>query len=107
MGKAGAFSGGYALTAMQDRYGANGANPTHDQLIKAGQLPFWVASSLAIVAALLAYFGLPEVGQDTIDYEDERFRAYLESHGYDTTKMGLVSSSSTEAIVSDDAKIAA
>jgi hypothetical protein len=104
MGKIGAFSGGYALTAMQDLYHANDANPTHDQLVKAGQLPFWVASSLAIIAALLAWFGLPEVGQDTIDYEDVRFRAYLVSHGYDVTQMGLEASSSTETIVTEDGK---
>lgn len=99
MGKIGAFSGGYALTAMQDRYGANGPNPSHSDLIKAGQLPFWVASSMAIFAALLAFFGLPEVGQNTIDHEDVRFREFLVSHGYDISKMGLEASSSTEAIV--------
>jgi hypothetical protein len=104
MGKIGAFSGGYALVAMQDIYSGNSPDATHHQLIKAGQLPFWVASSLAIVAALLAFFGLPEIGQDTIDLEDERFRAYLVSNGYDISKMGLQPSSSTEAIITEEGK---
>jgi hypothetical protein len=38
---------------------------------------------------LLAYFCLPNIGQDTIDEENKRFRAYLERHGYDTSTMGL------------------
>lgn len=98
MGKIGAFSGGYALNAMQNLYNGNSPTATHAELIKAGQLPFYVASAMALVAAAIAWFGLPEVGQDTIDLEDVRFREFLEANGYDTTQMGL-QSESTENIV--------
>lgn len=50
---------------------------------------FWVASSLALFAAAIAWFFLPEINQDTIDFEDRRFRAYLQDNGYDTSRMGL------------------
>lgn len=57
--------------------------------LEAGQHPFWIASSLAIFAAIVAFVGLPVIGQDTIDYEDVRFREYLTAHGYDTSLMGI------------------
>lgn len=63
------------------------ANASND--IQAGQHPFWIASSLAIFAAFVGFIGLPSIGQDTIDYEDVRFREYLVSHGYDTSGMGI------------------
>ena len=31
---------------------------------------------------------LPHIGQDTIEEEDIKFRAYLEEHGWDTSGMG-------------------
>ena len=99
MGKIGAFSGSYALDSLQKRAG--------DNTVKAGQDPFWVASTLALFAGVLAWFCLPNVGQDTIDEEDVKFREYLALHGYDTSKMGL-QTTSTEAIVTDtDHKLAA
>jgi len=90
MGKIGAFSGSYALATLQKNAGTN--------KVKAGQDPFWVASTLALFAAGVAWFCLPNVGQDTIDEEDIRFREYLMANGYDTSKMGL-QGTSTEAIV--------
>lgn len=80
MGKIGAFAGTYAFTTIE----ADGHTAT-----EMGQYPFWVASSLALVSAALALFCLPHIGQDTIDFEDKRFRAYLEEHGYDTSTMGI------------------
>lgn len=32
---------------------------------------------------------MPEIGQDTIDAEDKKFREYLESNGYNTKLMGF------------------
>jgi hypothetical protein len=80
VGKIGAFAGSYALDALQKAAG--------DDEIAAGRNPFFVASTLAFVAAGLVLL-LPHIGQDTIDAEDINFRAYLSSHGYDTSKMGL------------------
>jgi len=92
-GKIGAFSGSYALNAIQKNAGAN--------KLKAGQDPFWVASTLALFAAALAWFCLPTIGQDTIDEEDIKFRVYLEENGYDTSKMGLQVPGSQEGLVEE------
>jgi hypothetical protein len=98
MGKIGAFSGSYALNSLQQNAG--------EDLVKAGQDPFWVASTLAVFAGALAWFCLPNVGQDTIDEEDIKFREFLISNGYDTSKMGL-QTPSTEAITAGENKVTA
>lgn len=56
---------------------------------RSGQDPFFVGSALAIFSGFLAVFCLPKIDQDTIEFEDQRFRAYLAENGYDTSKMGL------------------
>lgn len=48
-----------------------------------------MASPLCVFAAFLAFFCLPEIGQDTIDAEDKKFREYLEGNGYNTKLMGF------------------
>jgi hypothetical protein len=83
-GKIGAFAGSYALDAIQKAAGAD--------RVAAGRNPFFVASSLAFLAAGLVLL-LPHIGQDTIDQEDIKFREYLLANGYDTSKMGLGSAS--------------
>jgi hypothetical protein len=87
-GKIGAFAGSYALDAIQKAAG--------DDVIAAGRNPFFVASSLAFLAAGLVLL-LPHIGQDTIDQEDVKFREYLTANGYDTSKMGLESASMTSS----------
>ncbi|KAJ5225582.1 Glycerophosphodiester transporter GIT2 [Penicillium chermesinum] len=57
--------------------------------VEKGQHPFFISSALCIFSAVVAFFLLPTINQDTITHEDERFRAYLEEHGYDTTSMGV------------------
>jgi MFS family permease len=79
-GKVGAFVGSYVFPIIEN----NAPNAT-----RSGQDPFFVGSALAIFSGLLAIFCLPKIDQDTIEYEDTRFRAYLAENGYDTTKMGL------------------
>lgn len=86
IGKIGAFVGTYILPLIQDAAG--------DNKVKAAQDPFWVASSLAVLALILAWF-IPVIGQDTIHEEDARFRAYLESKGWDTNQLGLDSKDSS------------
>lgn len=81
MGKIGAFAGSYALDALQRNAGGAGT-------IAGGRNPFFVASALAFLSGGLVLL-LPHIGQDTIDMEDVKFREYLASHGYDTSKMGL------------------
>ncbi|KAF2801096.1 MFS general substrate transporter [Melanomma pulvis-pyrius CBS 109.77] len=89
IGKIGAFSGSYALDSIQRAAG--------DDVIAAGRNPFFVASTLAFVAAGLVFL-LPHIGQDTIDTEDVKFREYLAGHGYDTSKMGLGSVASVSEV---------
>ncbi|KAL2363110.1 hypothetical protein RJZ56_003962 [Blastomyces dermatitidis] len=79
IGKVGAFVGTYVFPIIQ----ARAPNP-----LRAGQDPFFVASSMCVVSAFIALFLLPNIGQDTITIEDVRFRQYLEKHGYDTSTMG-------------------
>jgi len=80
MGKVGAFIGNYLYPILVADAGSDA--------VKGQQLPFFVASSLCILSAFLAFFCLPEIGQDTIDAEDARFRVYLAENGYDVGRMG-------------------
>jgi hypothetical protein len=54
------------------------------------QYPFYVSSSFCLLSAVLVIFCLPHIGQDTIQHEDARFRAFLESKGWDTSQLGLL-----------------
>ncbi|MCJ1312540.1 hypothetical protein MMC25_006214 [Agyrium rufum] len=82
-GKIGAFVGSYLFPIIQ-RNAPGGASSN-----AAGQYPFYVASSLCLFSAFLAFFFLPHIGQDTITSEDIKFRAYLAKNGFDVSKMGL------------------
>lgn len=81
VGKIGAFVGTFVFPYI---IAAGGDSET-----LSAQYPFYVSGSLCIVSGLLAAFCLPNIGQDTITVEDERFRAYLEQNGYDTRQLGL------------------
>jgi len=80
IGKVGAFIGNYLYPLLVDDAGSD--------TIKGNQYPFWVAGSLCCVSAVLAFFFLPEIGQDTIDHEDARFRQYLIDNSYDVSHLG-------------------
>ncbi|CAK7264407.1 glycerophosphoinositol permease [Sporothrix epigloea] len=90
IGKIGAFVGTYIYPYIEAA-GGDDANAS-------AQYPFYVSSSLSILSALLALFLLPNVGQDTIQYEDARFRRYLEENGWDTTQLGLHKEASIEQV---------
>ncbi|CAI7661300.1 Glycerophosphodiester transporter GIT2 [Penicillium manginii] len=79
IGKIGAFVGTYVFPIIQK----NAPNTT-----RAGQDPFFVSSALCILSAALAVFLLPTINQDTVTFEDARFREYLTQNGYDTSTMG-------------------
>ncbi|KAG8532887.1 uncharacterized protein KY384_002765 [Bacidia gigantensis] len=81
-GKIGAFVGTYLFPIIQSNA------PGGEDSVRGGQDPFFVSSSLCIFSAFLAFFLLPNIGQDTITSEDLKFRAYLEQHGWDTSQMG-------------------
>jgi MFS family permease len=92
-GKIGAFIGTKTLVLLYNNYYDAG------KTIKAVQYPFFIAASLCVFSSMLALFLLPHIGQDTIEEEDAKFRVYLEQNGYDTSRMGLEPSESTENIV--------
>jgi MFS family permease len=80
-GKIGAFVGSYVFPIIQNDGGG-------EDTLNGKQYPFYVAGALCFVAAGLVML-LPHIGQDTIQEEDARFRAYLDLHGWDTSSMGL------------------
>lgn len=84
MGKIGAYIGSYCTPAIKN---SAGPNTTEFKIVR-GQRPFWVASSIAIFAGLIALFFLPDINQDSIEQEDVKFREYLHSHGFDTSTLG-------------------
>ena len=90
IGKIGAFVGTHVLDILYTRY--EDSDP-----IKAGQYPFFISSALCIFSAAVAFFLLPEIGQDTIDKEDAAFREYLAANGYDVTQLGLLTGVSVES----------
>ena len=95
-GKIGAFVGTYVFPDIAADGGSN--------VVKQGQYPFWVASSLCVLSAALAIFCVPHIGQDTIEEEDRRFRQYLLEQGYDTSMLGLKTVDS-EASFGDQAAV--
>ncbi|TID19196.1 hypothetical protein CANINC_003766 [Pichia inconspicua] len=78
IGKVGAFVGTYVFPTFQSRYPG----------IKGYQVPFWLASSLAVFAGLLALFCLPPVDQEAMQREDINFLQYLSDNGFDITTLG-------------------
>jgi MFS family permease len=87
-GKIGAFVGTYIFPYIEKAGGSN-TNAT-------AQYPFYVSSALCVLSAIIVLFGLPHIGQDTITTEDIKFRAYLESKGWDTNQLGLLKGESVE-----------
>ncbi|KAI1814293.1 MFS general substrate transporter [Poronia punctata] len=89
VGKVGAFIGVYIFPYIQ----AAGGNSNAQY-----QYPFYVSSSLCILAAALAFFCLPHIGQDTITLEDEKFREYLTANGWDVRQLGLKAGESIDSL---------
>jgi hypothetical protein len=79
LGKVGAFIGNYIFPHIMAAGGSS--------VIKQGQYPFYVASSLCFLSACIVWL-LPRIDQDTIEKEDKRFMAYLIKNGWDVGQMG-------------------
>jgi hypothetical protein len=52
--------------------------------------PFWIGSGLAVLSALITFFFIRPLSREGLAEEDRLFREYLETHGYDTSRMGFV-----------------
>ncbi|CAN8098428.1 unnamed protein product [Discula destructiva] len=90
IGKIGAFVGTYVFKYIEAAGG--------DSTVASAQYPFFVSSSLCILSAALVFFCIPHIGQDTIQLEDERFRVYLQSQGWDTAQLGLKAGESATSV---------
>ena len=61
-------------------------------------------AGLAIFSALVTFFFIRPLSHDGMADEDRKFREYLEQHGYDTSQMGLVDSTSETSSAEYDEK---
>jgi MFS family permease len=90
VGKIGAFVGTWVFPYI---IAAGGESKT-----LSAQYPFYVSSSLCILSAVLILVGVPQIGQDSIASENDRFRAYLEMNGYDVRQLGLKKGDTLESL---------
>ena len=99
MGKVGAIAGTWAFPPIVKAFGG-------DTTTRGNTGPFWIGSALALLSAAITFFFVKPLTTDGMAKEDEEFRAYLETNGYDTSQMGLPSEISTtiEDISSDKEK---
>ncbi|KAH3678344.1 hypothetical protein WICMUC_001577 [Wickerhamomyces mucosus] len=91
VGKVGAFIGTYCFTPLINNHGIKSA--------------WWLASSLGLFSAILAFFFIPPVDQAAMQREDARFLEYLESTGFDISQLGDDTSSSLGSISSFEEKV--
>ncbi|KAF5392350.1 hypothetical protein D9757_001446 [Collybiopsis confluens] len=82
VGKVGAFAGTWAFPAIIGDFGGF-SSP------RGNTGPFWIASALACLSALVTFLFIKPIHSDGMAEEDAKFREYLEEHGYDTTQMGV------------------
>eukprot|EP00026_Physarum_polycephalum_P006308 Phypoly_transcript_06350.p1 GENE.Phypoly_transcript_06350~~Phypoly_transcript_06350.p1 ORF type:complete len:476 (+),score=50.75 Phypoly_transcript_06350:299-1726(+) len=92
IGKMGAFAGSYAFTDLIKDFG--GANTVHGQTG-----PIWIASGMAILSGLIAWTFFPKLTQDCILDEDTEWLSYLKANGYDTTELGVATTTNGAAHV--------
>ncbi|KAF8887077.1 MFS Git1p-related glycerophosphoinositol and glycerophosphocholine permease [Infundibulicybe gibba] len=81
-GKVGAFVGTWVFPSVIQAFGGSGT-------ARGNTGPFWVASGVAILSAIVAFFFVAPVSRDGMVEEDRQLREYLTLHGYDTSVMGL------------------
>ena len=81
----------YGIAAMIGKVGAFVGSWVFPTIIRDNGLPatYWVCSTLCLFSAFLAYFLLPDLDQEAMDREDERFLTYLHETGYDMSQMGF------------------
>ncbi|KIK62441.1 hypothetical protein GYMLUDRAFT_41882 [Collybiopsis luxurians FD-317 M1] len=91
VGKVGAFVGTWAFPPMIKAFGGSSTD-------RGNTGPFWVGSGLAIFSALITLFFIRPLSHDGMADEDEKFREYLETHGFDTSLMGFRENGSTTAV---------
>ncbi|KAG2358289.1 MFS Git1p-related glycerophosphoinositol and glycerophosphocholine permease [Suillus spraguei] len=84
-GKIGALIGTLVFPIMIKDFGGSSS-------AKGNTGPFWVASGLVILSAIVVYFLVTPLDHDGMEEEDAKVRdlpEYLEDHGFDVSLMGL------------------
>ncbi|KAF8956216.1 MFS Git1p-related glycerophosphoinositol and glycerophosphocholine permease [Flammula alnicola] len=89
-GKVGAFVGTWMFPPIIQAFG--GADSA-----RGNTGPFWIGSGVAILSAMITMLMIKPLTTDGMENEDRKFREYLESHGYDTSAMGLPGSTTEES----------
>ncbi|KAF9223445.1 MFS general substrate transporter [Gyrodon lividus] len=98
VGKIGAFIGTWYWPNIVDDFG--GADSA-----KGNTGPFWVGSGLAILSALVVSFLVRPLTHDGMEEEDEKFRLYLEEHGFDTSLMGIPDSEVSSTLSQEEKEV--
>ncbi|KAG2092124.1 major facilitator superfamily domain-containing protein [Suillus discolor] len=93
-GKIGAFIGTWVFPVMIKDFGGSSS-------AKGNTGPFWFASGLAILSAIIVYFLVTPLDHDGMKKEDAKFRQYLAEHGFDVSRMGLPKTEITGSAVKD------
>ncbi|KAF9988191.1 hypothetical protein BGZ75_009888, partial [Mortierella antarctica] len=81
IGKVGAICGTTVFKSAIVRFGHG------DAVLGQGRV-FILASTLALVGALLTWLLIPDLSKQDLNLEDEAFRRYLSDNGYDVSCMG-------------------
>ncbi|KIM32935.1 hypothetical protein M408DRAFT_20266 [Serendipita vermifera MAFF 305830] len=89
IGKIGAFVGTWIFKPIITAFGGPSS-------VRGNTGPFWIGSGFALLSALIVLVGVRPLTHDGMMEEDEKFRTYLEQHGYDTSQMGLKTVSDPE-----------
>ncbi|KAG6373443.1 major facilitator superfamily domain-containing protein [Boletus reticuloceps] len=89
VGKVGAFVGTYCWKSVVSDFGGSSS-------IKGTTGPFWIASGLAILSAIVVFLLVKPLTHDGMAAEDEAFRLYLEENGFDTSQMGIREDTSSD-----------
>ncbi|KAJ8589545.1 MFS general substrate transporter [Rhizopogon salebrosus TDB-379] len=92
VGKIGAFIGTWVFPLITDDFGGSSS-------AKGNTGPFWIASGLAILSAIVVVFLVRPLSHDGMREEDAKFREYLAENGFDVSSMGL---GETETMSTDE-----
>jgi len=90
VGKVGAFIGTWVFPLIIDKFGGSSS-------VKGNTGPFWIASGLAIVSAIIVAVLIKPLSHDGMKEEDAKFREYLEENGFDVSSMGLPETETTSS----------
>ncbi|KAF9281753.1 Plasma membrane permease, mediates uptake of glycerophosphoinositol and glycerophosphocholine [Mortierella alpina] len=99
IGKLGAICGTAVFKSAIVRFGHG------DAILGQGRV-FILASTLALVGALLTWLLIPDLSKQDLNHEDEAFRRYLSDNGYDVSSMGSLDDGCSQYSPSSEKQVA-